>query len=95
MKFTIKTIFLPCIALLFSCQQKNEAKKTAIAVSTPASIDTLQKKEAMKSTSNDDLALFNLLSPIDILQPESKIVSRNMVSNFQEYVMPVILQKSK
>ena len=72
MKFTIKTIFLPCIALLFSCQQKNEAKKTAIAVSTPASIGTLQKKEAMKSTSNDDLALFNQLYPIDILQPESK-----------------------
>jgi hypothetical protein len=58
--------------LLFSCQQKNEVKKTAIVVSTPASIDTLQKKEAMKSTSNDDLALFNQLYPIDILQPESK-----------------------
>ncbi|MNJ93747.1 hypothetical protein D3C87_114330 [compost metagenome] len=72
MKFTIKTIFLLCIALLFSCQQKNEAKKTAIAVSTSTSIDTLQKKEAMKSTSNDDLALFNQLYPIDILQPESK-----------------------
>ncbi|WP_333864609.1 hypothetical protein [Sphingobacterium sp.] len=72
MKLTIKTIFLPCIVLFFSCQQKNEAKKSAAAFSSTSSIDSIQKQKELTSISDDDLALFKQLYPIAILQPESK-----------------------
>lgn len=72
MKLTLKTIFLPCMALLFSCQQKNEGKKSAAAFSSSTSIDSIQKQKELPSISDDDLALFRQLYPIAILQPESK-----------------------
>lgn len=72
MKVILKTIFLPCMALLFSCQQKNEVKKSTVVFSSSTSIDSIQKQKELTSLSDDNLALFKQLYPIAILQPESK-----------------------
>ena len=72
MKLIRKIIFLPCVALLFNCQQKNEVKKSTVVFSSAPSIDSIHKQQDQTSLSNDDLTLFRQLYPITILRPESK-----------------------
>ncbi len=71
MKVILKTMFLSCMVLFFSCQQKNGAKKSAAAFSSTASIDSIKKQKELTSISDDNLSLFKQLYPIAILRPES------------------------